>query len=68
MKPAAERPLALTGAPAPPRAPRLKRYTLYWPEEDIHWDVRWPIITGRVALAWDEEPKPEEAQDLPASD
>jgi hypothetical protein len=65
MRPAARRPLSLTGAPAPPRAPNVKRYTLYWPEEDIHWDVQWPIITDRVALTWGDEP---EAEDRPASD
>jgi len=65
MKPA-QRALAPTGAPAPPRAPRVKRYSLFWPGEDIYWNVQWPIITGRVALTW--EQAPEEDQDLPASD
>ena len=50
--------------PAPP-APRIKRYALYWPPDDTKWDVRWPVISGRVALTWDD---PSESSNQPASD
>jgi hypothetical protein len=63
VKPAS-RPLALRGRPAPAREPRMKRYSLYWPEDDIDWQVQWPIISGRVALSWDD---PATARE-PASD
>jgi hypothetical protein len=51
--------------PAAPRAPRIKRYALFWPPDDTKWDVQWPIISGRVALTWDE---PSETSHQPASD
>ena len=47
------------------RAPRIKRYALYWPPDDTTWDVKWPVISGRVALTWDE---PSETSNQPASD
>jgi hypothetical protein len=62
VKPAA-RPLALRGTPAP-RAPRIPRYSLYWPDDDIDWQVQWPIVSGRVALSWDDaDPAQEPASD-----
>jgi len=51
--------------PAAPRAPRIKRYALFWPPDDTKWDVQWPIISGRVALTWDDAP---ETSHQPASD
>ena len=51
-------------AESEPSAPRLKRYALYWPPDDTKWDVQWPVISGRVALTWDE---PSESSDRPAS-
>jgi hypothetical protein len=45
-------------------APAVKRYSLFWPPDDTVWRVQWPIITGRVALQWDDQP---ETVDQPAS-
>lgn len=62
VRPAA-RTASASAAPAV-RAPRIKRYSLYWPADDTHWDVQWPVISGRVALTWDEPAAASE----PASD
>jgi hypothetical protein len=51
--------------PPAPRAPRLKRYALYWPPDDTKWDVQWPVISGRVALTWGDTL---ESSNQPASD
>ena len=53
-KPAA-RAAAATHSSAPVvRAPRVKRYTLNWPADDTQWDVRWPVVSSRVALTWED--------------
>jgi len=33
---------------------RSMRYAVRWPSEPVHWQVQWPMPTGRVALTWPE--------------
>lgn len=63
VKPA-PRPSSDSPAPRIARAPRVPRYSLRWLEDDLHWDVQWPVVSNRVALTWQES----DATSHPASD